>query len=347
VLAAERMGRMVITYDHGFRIRPGRPALLVCPDYDCPYQEPVEIAATPDDAIPFEPTTGGHSFFHEQHLYELTFGEVQAELQRLAALYKQTGNPKLPAAAHRWRQHYEYQYWNIHRYLTQSYTEDKEVSLEYRRDEPWLRGKVRGLLHDSFLFERTDTGQTVLVSTADLRSVAFFWDWSWKPGRVDFGDEHSHRPPQGVHHRQLPSMFLVVSGCTLNFHSVTKYGVCRASTPDAAIAQALHIFNPRDAPYIGEFPPALVDRCYRVIRYARIGTHRLQIACGTDHPEYFVLRTRDLAVARELKMNRPHLRPVVRRPYLYWEGCFHRSELDAIEEIDITVRLPRKRRRRR
>jgi hypothetical protein len=187
VLAAERMGRMVITYDHGFRIRPGRPALLVCPDYDCPYREPVEIAASAADAIPFEPIAGGRTFFLEQHLHDYTFGEVGAELQRLSALYKQTGNPKLPAAVHCWRQHYQYQYWNIRRYLTESFAEDKRVSLEFGKDAPGLLGKVRGLLHDSFLFERTDNGQTVLLNTADLRSVAFAWDREWKPDRFDFG----------------------------------------------------------------------------------------------------------------------------------------------------------------
>jgi len=338
--AAKRMGRMVVAYGGGFVARPGARVLLVCPSYECDYQEPVEIARTPQDAVVFSTVRAASRWQQHERMYQRTIGEIRQEIERLIGLYEQTANPKVPSAVKQWREKLGFSVHMARDYLERSYREDCEIYCRTKETE--MRGKVKALLQDGVLFERVNNGGTVLIQTDDVHNVAMS-GVAFRPLRFDFSDR-SNRVQPGIRTQSLCRYFVVYGGQSLCYGGITKHGICSAHTEDPAVAHALGLPLDENSAYHSEFPAALADRWYILLRYCWVKGHRLYVTSFTTDPDVLELETRNLAAAQELHMRRAWTW-CGQREALRWQRLFHRSEIEDEEEREVPIRMPRARRR--
>lgn len=338
LLGVRRMGLWLVGYRRGFRVRPGHPAMLVCPAYECPYTEDVVIASTPDDAVIYSAVNAGWKFDLAEQSHQRTLDEMHQIVHRLRRLYSQGGHPKLPSAVRFWRERLGFMHWHIKEYLQRSFKEGCHV---YCEGKDWHeRGNVKVLMEHGVVLERSDTGETVFIRAGDLRGVAYTGLWEHRRSHVDFSGE---RPQHLASHPVFtPLHYVVIDGYPLVLDGVTAYGLCRVRSDDARVMEALQLWNPRDefAYAYGEFPLALAERCYRVIRYCHVRGYRLHLRSFTKNRDVVQLETRDLETARALLMDRSLLF-VGERNALRWDGFFHRDEITAQEEIQVPLSLRR------
>ncbi|HYG60932.1 MAG TPA: hypothetical protein VD902_22885 [Symbiobacteriaceae bacterium] len=338
---AERMGRWVVAYDGRFRARPGSTVWLVCPGYECPYLEPAMIARTAVDAVPYSPAHAAERWKFGHSVWTSSLDELEHELVRLRALYRQNGHPKLLSAI-RW---FRIQYSSTRAELS----DQVEMACEEGYEVKWLgreggeRGRILALMNDRVLFEPTGSGRAVLLPMSDLRDLIYCDEEYLPPHRYDLGGRTDL--PEDVHPVYMPSRFVVIDGHRLVLDSVTRFQVCRVETGDEQVARALNLWKTPRGPFAGEFPVGVVQRSYHLIRHAHVQGHRLFVEADTNYEDVFYLSTRHLDVARALNMvsRRRHR---FRSTGVRWSGFFYRDEISRFEELEATARRPRYRRRR-
>lgn len=345
--AIRRMGRLLVAYDGHFRLRPGRRALLVCSNYRCEHEEPVVIAATSVDAVAYSAMRAVERWRFQTDEWGQSPAEIQQEIVRLRSLLRETGNPKLHSVIRSFRRHYNSQLEDLTDQVENAYEDGLEVLWEGLEHEE--RGRILALTHDGVLFERSDSGEVLLLSIADLADITYLDDdyllqlhtyGSPAPVRFDFGE----RPniPKNLHTIHTPVRFVVVGGYSLALDFVTRHQVVRAKTQDKVAAEALGMWLQGYDWYVGEFPVGLVERSYRHVRHCWVAGHRLFFECDTNHPDIVYLSTRHLEVARELQMTR---RVWAQTKGLRWSGYFYRHEITEWEERQSNTRRPRHPRR--
>jgi len=330
LLAAERRGRWVVGYQH-LHLRPGRLAMLVCPDAACDHKEDVEIVATPDDAVIYSSSQAASRWSVQERYWELTLDEIQQRLERLWSLYNQTGNPKLPSAFRFWRERFRFEYWSIMHGLRRGLQEDEDVVLEGK--ELREQGRVKEIQGRAVLLDRSDGTGTVLVRLGELRQVAGVLNWPRGDTRFDFGDGLDIQ--KGNHVLSRSTRFVIVAGCRLELDSVTRHGACHVRTDDAETARDLGLQPYYQGSWGGEIPASLVERCFRSIRFCYVQGHRLNFLSVTKDPEIIFLGTRNMETARVLKMRRDSLIFCGQREQLRWHRFFNRSEIERTEEKQI------------
>jgi hypothetical protein len=339
LLGAQRMGRWLVGYRRGFRVRPGQQAMLVCPAYDCTYSEDVLIASVPHDAVIYSAVKAAWNFSLEERSHQRTLDEVHQMIHRLRKQYTQGGHPKLPSAVRFWREHLGFMRWNIKEYLQRSFKEGCQVHCE---GKGWAeQGNVKVLMEHGVMLERSDTGETVFIRAGDLRGVAYKGGvWEHQPSRFDFGRKRPHRP--ATHPVFTPTHYVIIDGCPLILDGVTTHGLCRVRSDDPRVMEALQLWNPRDefAYAYGEFPLALAERYYRVIRYCQVRGYRMHLRSFTKNRDFVQLETRDLEAARALLMDRS-IQFDGERNALRWWGYFHRDEITGHEEVQVPLSLQR------
>jgi len=340
--AAERMGHMVVAYGGGFVARAGAQVLLVCPSYECDYQEPVEIARKPQDAVVFSTCQAASRWQMRERVYERSIGEIRQEIERLIRLHDETGNPKLPAAIKVWSEQLGFSQYLARDYTERSYRDDCEIWCQTTTEN--MRGKVKALMHDGVLFERASDGKTVLIQLADIYHVTLAGLCTWSKQRFDFRDDPDNPKPGNVP-QFMQRRFIVYGGQTLCFDGVTKHGICRAHTKDPAVARTLGLPLDENSAYHGEFPVVLVERYYHLVRYCWVKGHRLHMTSLTRDPDVFQLATRSMEAARELRMRR-NWTWCGQREALRWHRFFDRQEIENEVDVEITLRLRTPRRRR-
>jgi len=339
LLAAERMGRWTVAYEFGFRVRPGRQVMLVCSGYECEYVEPIEIADKPDDAVILSASRAAACFQNEEEAWRLTLTELWEKINTVTAICRRTGNPKLPAAVRYWRERYSWIYSHVVTYLKRSLDEGSEVVC-YGREQYHEQGRVRSLVDDGVMLERSSSGELVHVRLGDLHFAATCM--GSRPRRFDFDGRDALVPGNSV--QWTPRLHVVVGGYPLAFDDITSRGLCRVHTRDPEAARALGIFNPRLSSYPGEFPSVLVERTYLRLRYHWVQGHRLYLLSQTRDPCVLQLATHKLETARALSMRR-QWDPILRRKALRWFEFFRTDEIEKSEEIQVPMRLPRRKRR--
>jgi hypothetical protein len=335
LLGAEKMGRTLVAYWGSLALRPGTRALLVCSRYECVYREPVVIAETSMDAVPFSPRLAAWRWEREQRYFERSLHELQMEIGWLTALAGAKGSPKLASARKHWQQRYHSAYWAIKTCLERAHRDGAEVVCHAGPQQ--MRGHVRAILDDGVLLEQSVDGETVFLPAGDLRSVFLCWRRAGR-ARYDFGGTDV-RLPAGHYVISTPRDCVVFAGHPFALEQLTRYGLCRISTPSEAAARAVGLRR-LGARWYGELPAVLAERAYRPVRHYQVRGHRLYHHAETTDPAILQLATRDMEVARALRMNRVDTRFGGRRRALVWYGFFHRSTIEWQEERAIPLQLP-------
>jgi hypothetical protein len=341
LLGIQKMKRWVVTYRGWISIRPDTNAMLVCPAYECSHTEAVIIARTPEDAVIYSPLSAADMFAWARRVHHLTLYEFMREMSHVKQLYREKGIPKLPSALRFLRSHFEGKYFDLKEALERSCKEDSEVVCEGK--DYYERGRVKAMLHDGVLLERSEGGATILVRAGNLdhaTAVGPSFDFELE---FDFGKDE--RPGYTSYPIHTPQRFVVIDGHVLHLEKISCHSFCRVSTHNPETGQALDLWSPDGKNFIGEFPRALIERCYKLIRYGSVEGHRMHVSSFTRDPDVLQLETRDIDVARKFKMCRTFIFFGQRRA-LRWVRCFHRQEISTLEEIRVPIRLPQIARRR-
>lgn len=336
LLGQERRGYWRIGYRQGFSIRPGKRALLVCPDLDCGHVEEAEVAATPADAVVYNPWHAAMAFQTAWHHYDMALSEVWDRLKNLADRYKQTTDPRIPSAIRFWKEEYSLSYWSLYHPLQRSLEQQNEVVCIGKDSRE--QGRVLLLMKQGLLLER-QSGEAIYLSLDTLVHIyaASTWKALTETGlRFDFGSGSTSGCP--AHPRDLPTRYAVVGGYSLQLNSVSPSGICEVSTRDPKAARALDLWNGGGEWYSGEFPAAVVERIYRVVRYAHVAGHRVLVT-GQNDFGWVRVQTHRLEAAQALRMNRS-TRCGLRRRRLRWWKDIPLDEI-TLEVIEIPVGLPR------
>ncbi|MFZ5826051.1 MAG: hypothetical protein ACOY94_17285 [Bacillota bacterium] len=340
LLALSRKGRWLVSYRTGFRVRAGKEAMLVCPDLACDHVERVRIAARSGDAVAFNPWSAS-LHFGEPHQYanaRRTLSEVWEQVVQLKQEYDQTGNPKIPSLFRFWREEYRLKYWGLRYTLQQAHERKSEVVCV---GKGWkMQGRVVSLVDRGLLIEPGEGGEPVYIALGTLTGTGHVWSGPWpfkRPAlRFDFGGggsatlgAYSHNPPQ---------RFAVVGGHSVELLSVSPGGVCQVATSDPHVARALHLWGDNGRRFTGEVPAVLVERVYRVVRYAHVGEHRLHlISQGFGRVR---VETKSLKTAEALQMNR--CAETARRSLRWWkEYALSDITLEVVEIPDRLIRRSR------
>lgn len=345
LLAGERRGKLVVDYWwNPIRFPAGSRALLVCAGYQCDYQEEVEVAGAPADAVPLNRV---HAYWtcKEEHPDDLsTPNALAALLDRLRRLYEATGRRKLISAIRQWEIERLHQVQQIDEYVAKSAQEGCELHL--RTAAGSYVGRVLADFPGCFLLERTETpeGATVMLDKGELSSISYIMR---SPGHEDgpsFGDG---RWP-GFHCTQqvLHSRFVVIGGQEVNLARVSERGLCFVYTPDPRAARALGFYSPHTRRFHhGAFPVAMVERHYEKRWFYRAGGERMELLALTTDPQVLVLKTRDAEVARRFGLRaEPRFLGTSERPR-YWYGYFRLGELSTPEVQLVELPLPEVRRK--
>lgn len=337
VLAAERAGRWTVGYGGGFHIRPDHTVMLVCPSFDCDYRETVEITKAADDAVVYSPAHAAGVWRSEMGAWEKPLDEIGEEIVRLTKLHKQTRNLKLPSAIRFWREEYSFVCWLVKEYLEKSLAEGTEIVCEGRGRRE--RGYVRGILHDGVLFERSKTGETILLRAGDLRMVAICGQWSNKPDPLDFRDPDEVLPD--CHPIYTPTEFVQVAGHTLALNHVTRHNICRVQSEDPAVARFFGLRPTFKDRFSGEVPLGLVEQCFRLDRHCWVQGYRLHLRAVTTDEAIWQLETQDMDTARALRMHHSYLLSLTEKESPSWVRYFHQQEIQRVEETRTPMEPPR------
>ncbi|MFZ5815851.1 MAG: hypothetical protein ACOY93_11180, partial [Bacillota bacterium] len=271
LLAQERRGYWRVGYLTGFRLRPGRQAMLVCPDMDCDHVEPVEIAASAADAVPYLPYGAAHAYDWEQIGRSFTLAEIQGIINDLRRRWKE-GNRKAPSAIRYWRHRLRTEYASIIADLRSSYEQGEEIACTGLDWE--LRGRVSVLFRMGFFLTLSQTGDTVFISTPTLVHVTrHLWlPFQEEEQRFDFGGK-----PEGrlTHPHNLQHRFAVIAGHTVQLHSISRMGICYVTTEDPEVARELGLWSFSGGRHAGEFPVGVLEQLYLLVYYAHVGGFRL------------------------------------------------------------------------
>lgn len=345
--AVQRMGTLLVAYDGQFRARPGSRAMLVCPSYHCDHQEPILIARTSADAVPYSAIRASERWKHQADFWAQSPKGLRDEIRRLEALFRETGRPKLRSAIRCFEWHYQ----SVLAELTEQVEAacEDEMEVIWTTDDAEEKGRVLALMHDGVLFERSGSGQTLVLPLSDLLDITYIDDEAFftaEPVKVRF--DFGGRPgmPADVHQVYGPRRFVVVDGHALILDFITRYQVVRVKTTDEAAAKALGLWKTHGESFVGEFPVGLVERSFRLVQHCHVQGHRLHFESDTNHPDIVCLSTRRLEVAQALHLSRRR-RSFASQKGLHWSGFFYRHEITRWEELQATTGRPRYRRRRK
>lgn len=341
LLGAEKMDRWLVAYSPYVRVRrAGRRAMLVCPEYGCDYWEAVDVVRRKADTVIFNPLSAGYAYLSRQNLYGRTLEELSAEISRLKELYRQSRSPKLPSAARAWRERFEFQYSSILRAVHASYEEGRKISLERRAGK--VDGWVKEVLKHAVILERADTGELENIRLWDLVSAYTVMDWKEPKRAFNFGQGIAW--PEGVQTYYRATRFLVIGGQTLAFNSVDRYGLCRVHTDDPEVARAFRLIE-SDRGFVGEIPGALAEKWFKVLTFVHVQGFRLYVEDFTNHPDWVIVRTRNMEAARQLLLRRESFIRIGPRQQLDWVGPIHRAQVERWEEVQVQIRRRQKRSR--
>lgn len=326
------------------RFQSGRPALLVCADYECDHEEPVAIVHAPQDAVILAPVRSDW-VLKDEHPYEVeTPDAIDALLARLRALHARTGARKLPSAIRHWSIERSYKADMIAEAVARSAREGVEIACRGPGCEHV--GRVVADFAGSFLLEQ-DGGATVMLKKGELSLAGITLRRSRfkQAGGRDFGD--GRWPGWGCKQQALHSHFVAIDGHELNCEQVSELGVCYVFTYAPAAARALGFYSPYSRRwYSGAFPVELVQRHYRKRWFYHALGERMELSAPTTDPEVLVLKTTSPEAARRFGLlGEPQYLGVAGRQR-YWYGYFRLGELSAPEVQVEELPLPQPQRPR-
>jgi hypothetical protein len=342
LLGAERMGRWVVGWERGLRIRPGAPATLVCSGYACDYVEPVEIARRPDEATRFDGYGAAWQFRQQAAACNRTMHEMAGEIQQLTQRLKAGGHPKLHSAIKFWREQLRQLRSQLSYDVRSSFQEKREVHCEGRDiDETGVITEIRD---NGLMLTRKADGTSVFVAASQLRHVYQLWEELMNPESqaYRFNFAPSRRKEFGCHEQFVARDFVVVSGYVLALSNVSTSGICTVATGSVEAARALGLWSDDGRCFRGELPIGLVERRYMALQYAYVKGHKLYVRAHTTHPDVLVCTTSKLDIAQALQMPRKDCFWDGSRQ-LEWEQYYHRSELDRLETVHVLRPLRRER----
>jgi len=342
LLGFERRGRLFVGYGRGVYLQPGLPALLVCCNYECDHQEPVQIAATPADAVVFSAMHAAGLYKLHVRSWDTTLDELGEQIRDLQDLHRRTGREKLLCAIKALKEEFDYVRHSIRSTLAEASQNGRPVSLMGGAALN-LAGRVITTTMRGALLE-CDDGETRLVDAGELCSVAWAYEPPEEPSRFDFG--YGSRLPRGAWAIHTPRHCVEIAGHTFNLDNTTNYGICAVHTNDPEVAAELNLWCIYRDRYVGEFPAALVERHFLRLQYCWVQGHRLRLEAYSRVPDLVLLETHDMATAQALQMHRETMYCIGARQRLSWWRHFTWREIDRVEEIRVPLPLPRARHRR-
>lgn len=342
LLGYQKMGRLLVLYDGPVRRSRG-PALLVCPELDCPHEEPVRLVKDNLDAVAFNPFYASNVFMARCEYRERSIAEMYSLIKRYKREYQETKNPKLPSLIRFWRQRFEYTYSSVKHSVHEAHRKKGKIHLVGPNlDEI---GYVKSIDSKGVLLQRSESEEEIFCEAGQLHSAWLYFTAfdlaELEDPKSAPGSAHNYGNVRTVHEA---CCFAVVDGNTFEIERRSFYGWVRLRTKDATLAQAYGFIEIDPGRYVGEWPAALVQRAYRRIRLCHVGGRRLRISAATNNPEVFQVETHHYNVAQALGIPWNDFICGSRRGTFRCFNRFYRtSEVDRIEELQVPykLRLPR------
>lgn len=270
---------------------PAETWWLVCGNFNCDYEEQVELVKKPAGATLYDVDTASHDFGAETGFDELSPTgqlEMKAWLQYIHAAIP---NRKLPSLIDTLQWQYDQHVEQLQEWLP---TVPAGRKIEFTHGGNHLAGYLVSFNDKEMVVRDADSDN---VGTFPLEQVAFF-------GPRYFRDEPEEKPADddgARHFIMIASMErCVVRGHHLHLDSVDRFGRHHVRTWDEAVGLALGMKHLSGTCYEAIYRRDEVEGRYDLRRLVKVAGHWLEWMGRTDRDDITAVKTDDPAVAREL-----------------------------------------------
>jgi len=295
--AYEAEGGLVVAYSDDFAAGEGENGFLVCGDFDCSYEEPVQFTARLDDAVVIS-LSETLSHFELEHGCWCSAEEALQVAEELRAAFVKTGKAKLLPASDYYLEIADRRLARLERWVEAA---GVEHWVTFSTEAGEYEGRIKSATDGEILVEARG-GEIVRISKMEICEE-----------RIQY-PRRTVGPPyeRGRRFRFcFPEYFMVVEGTPLLYSDYGIDGRIAASTTDPEIAQAMGLVQMADDYYRGYFTPNEIERTYARHEQVLVKGRWVRKTGVSPDDQIFLVQSEDPRTAELL-----HLSPVFERVFM-------------------------------
>jgi len=329
--AYEAEGRLVVAYSDEFTVAEGENGLLVCGDFDCNYEEPVQFTMHLDDAVVIS-LCETLSEFEMEHGCWCSADEALQVAGELRVAFVETRKAKLLPASEYYEEAYKERLARLERWIEAAGTEHW---VTFATDAGEYEGRITRATEGEIQIEARG-GELITIRTMSI------YDERIEYPRRTLGPPYE----RGRRFRFcFPEYYMVVEGRSLIFRDQGVDGRIVATTRNAEDGLLLGLVPVADEYYRGYFAPDEIERTYARHEQVLVKGHWVRKIGISPDEEVFLVKSNDPSIAELL-----HLSPVfacvfmefgsLEGDVLYYQGAVPVDAVEATSFFDEDGPLP-------